>query len=369
MNKHMKRKVSFILSFVMLANCFMAEELSAFGEENVKGDINGDSSVSIDDAVEVLTIYAETAVGMETTGNISAADVDGNRTIEIADAVAILTYYAQYSAGMNPDWGELLYADALDIPVIDYTANYNDSFTLTWTSDNDADGYEIYRFDAMEGNEVLVGAASGNDNTSWIDYGVPEEGYIYYYVRSYITRDGVTYFSEDSYPVYAFSPEAYLNAAYLEPHDDFVCYDQSTDPASTKVLYSFNLKDADKAILDAFAEEHFTDDMTRYEKILYTAEWIHDNVEYASVGEKWNTIASKSLVDAVFNYKLGQCLQYNGALIGMMAYMGYDVNLVFLKNGSWQHFTGRVHINGKTYGVEAGNWQDGMWTSILEPLE
>lgn len=76
----------------------------------VKGDINGDGSVSIDDATAVLTMYAGIAAGMETTGNTAAADVDGNGTVDIADAVAILTYYAQYSAGMNPDWNELLEA-------------------------------------------------------------------------------------------------------------------------------------------------------------------------------------------------------------------------------------------------------------------
>lgn len=335
----------------------------------VKGDVNGDGRVMIDDATAVLAIYAETAAGIDVTGNTAAADIDGNGSIDITDATAILTYYAQYSAGMNPDWNEMLYEDALDVPVIDYAANYIDNFSLTWTADSDADGYEVYRINETDGSTVLVGAASGADNTSWIDYSIPAEGEVYYYVRSYMTRDGVTYFSDNSEAVYAFSPDAYLNSAYLEPHDKFVCYDQSTDPDSTEIMYSFTLKDADKATLDAFAAEHFTDEMTRYEKLLYTAEWIHDNVSYAYAGEKWNTIASKSLVDAVFNYKLGQCLQYNGALIGMMAYMGYDVNLVFQKNGSWQHFTGRVHINGKTYGVEAGNWQDGMWTSILEPLE
>ena len=335
----------------------------------VKGDVNGDGKVMIDDATAVLAIYAETAAGIDVTGNTAAADIDGNGSVDITDATAILTYYAQYSAGMNPDWNEMLYEDALDVPVIDYAANYIDNFSLTWTADSDADGYEVYRINETDGSTVLVGAASGADNTSWIDYSIPAEGEVYYYVRSYMTRDGVTYFSDNSEAVYAFSPDAYLNSAYLEPHDKFVCYDQSTDPDSTEIMYSFTLKDADKATLDAFAAEHFTDEMTRYEKLLYTAEWIHDNVSYAYAGEKWNTIASKSLVDAVFNYKLGQCLQYNGALIGMMAYMGYDVNLVFQKNGSWQHFTGRVHINGKTYGVEAGNWQDGMWTSILEPLE
>ncbi len=74
----------------------------------VKGDVNGDGSVMINDATAVLTMYAYKAAGMETTGNTAAADVDGNGTVDITDATAILTYYAQYSAGMNPDWDELL---------------------------------------------------------------------------------------------------------------------------------------------------------------------------------------------------------------------------------------------------------------------
>ncbi len=74
----------------------------------VKGDVNGDGRVMIDDATAVLAIYAETAAGMETSGNTAAADIDGNGSIDITDATAILTYYAQYSAGMDPDWNVLL---------------------------------------------------------------------------------------------------------------------------------------------------------------------------------------------------------------------------------------------------------------------
>lgn len=62
----------------------------------------------IDDATAVLAIYAETAAGMETSGNTAAADIDGNGSVDITDATAILTYYAQYSAGMDPDWNVLL---------------------------------------------------------------------------------------------------------------------------------------------------------------------------------------------------------------------------------------------------------------------
>ncbi|MBQ8724882.1 MAG: hypothetical protein IJY74_04330, partial [Oscillospiraceae bacterium] len=74
----------------------------------VKGDVNGDGKVTIDDATAVLSMYASKAAGMEAAGNTEAADVDGNGAVDITDATIILTYYAQYSAGMEPDWNELL---------------------------------------------------------------------------------------------------------------------------------------------------------------------------------------------------------------------------------------------------------------------
>ena len=69
--------------------------------------------------------------------------------------------------------------------------------------------------------------------------------------------------------------------------------------------------------------------MTREQQLWTTLNWIHTNVEYAYVQNgAWAQITNKSYVDAIFTYRKGQCIQYNAAIASMMAYLGYDVNLV-----------------------------------------
>lgn len=76
------------------------------------GDANGDTMISVEDAVLVLTYYAKQSAGLQPdTGaeflNIQNGDVDGNGVISVEDAVLILTYYAKQSAGLSPDWENL----------------------------------------------------------------------------------------------------------------------------------------------------------------------------------------------------------------------------------------------------------------------
>ena len=58
------------------------------------------------------------------------------------------------------------------------------------------------------------------------------------------------------------------------------------------------------------------------------------------------------------------------AMAAMMAYLGYDVNLVqgYVMSEGNQHFWCEVHINGKTYVMETGNaGKNGDWMHFLEP--
>ena len=88
-----------------------------------KGDANLDGKVDVEDAISVLQYYAQTAAGLQTSMNqtfteeqrilsyfLSDIDTcsqnqgaDGGK-IEVEDAVQILTYYAQQSAGLEPTW-------------------------------------------------------------------------------------------------------------------------------------------------------------------------------------------------------------------------------------------------------------------------
>lgn len=75
----------------------------------VKGDVNEDGVISVEDAVLVLTYYAKQSAGLHPDTDsifhaISYGDIDENDTISVEDAVAVLTYYARQSAGLHPDW-------------------------------------------------------------------------------------------------------------------------------------------------------------------------------------------------------------------------------------------------------------------------
>ncbi|MBR2088694.1 MAG: transglutaminase domain-containing protein, partial [Oscillospiraceae bacterium] len=119
---------------------------------------------------------------------------------------------------------------------------------------------------------------------------------------------------------------------------------------------TIKLSDNDIKIIEQFAAEHFPENSTMAEKLYITHQWIHKNVDYAYAGAKWNAIVNKSYVDAIFNYKSGQCVQYNGAMASVLAYYGYDVYMVrgWTRPGV-QHYWTECNVAGKTYLVECGN--------------
>lgn len=81
------------------------------------GDVDGDSIVSVDDAVQILTYYAKRAAGYTTFFSeiahindlaTNAADINGDGVISVEDAVAVLTYYAKTASGMQPSWADVI---------------------------------------------------------------------------------------------------------------------------------------------------------------------------------------------------------------------------------------------------------------------
>ena len=78
----------------------------------LKGDVDEDGMVSVNDAVMLLTYYAKSSAGLQpnkdaTYQSIFNGDIDGDNLISVNDAVAVLTYYAKSSAGLKPDWSDL----------------------------------------------------------------------------------------------------------------------------------------------------------------------------------------------------------------------------------------------------------------------
>ncbi len=69
-------------------------------------DVNQDGTVGVDDATEVLSIYAEAAAGtnsdiqIQQAANVNA-DVDGDGAVTLSDATAILTRYAEKASGLE----------------------------------------------------------------------------------------------------------------------------------------------------------------------------------------------------------------------------------------------------------------------------
>ncbi|MBD5143923.1 MAG: hypothetical protein HDT22_10010, partial [Ruminococcus sp.] len=125
------------------------------------------------------------------------------------------------------------------------------------------------------------------------------------------------------------------------------------------IEFTIKLSDRDYEIIEEFASEHFTPDMTISECLYETWWWIHCNVDYAYVGDKWNEICNLSYPDAVFHHKLGQCVQYNGAMAAVLAYYGFDVYMVKgwtnPPKNTTQHYWTEVMINDTRYYVETGN--------------
>lgn len=70
------------------------------------GDVDGDGSLSVQDAVQILTYYAQQAVGCSPAFasdlQYTTADYDGDGSITVNDAVSVLETYAKQAAGLQP---------------------------------------------------------------------------------------------------------------------------------------------------------------------------------------------------------------------------------------------------------------------------
>ena len=86
----------------------MFEHITA---QQIKGDPDGDSSITAADAQLVLEAYAKTTAQLPSGLNdaqSAAADIDGDGAVTSADAQLILAYYTVNTiAGGHADWAEL----------------------------------------------------------------------------------------------------------------------------------------------------------------------------------------------------------------------------------------------------------------------
>lgn len=239
----------------------------------------------------------------------------------------------------------------------------NKAVKISWKKNTKATGYVIYRYSWQEGSFKKVKTITSGSITSYTDKNLSNSNEYCYKIRTYVKADGKTYYSDYSNIESSSSASSRLDAAKLSPHHN---YTFSNTQGSKTVSSTVKISDSDWQTLKKFANEHFTSSMTREEKVTTALLWINRNVKYA-YGNDWSKISSKSYVDAIFNYKLGQCAQYNGAMVAMLSYLGYDATLVQGYRGSypnnyWQHFWGEVNIDGQAYVMETGNYgKNGEW--------
>ena len=246
-------------------------------------------------------------------------------------------------------------------------ATKNKAAALTWTKNSKADGYIIYRSSNWYDTKK-VKTIRDNTVTKWTNKKLNNDYDYYFSIKAYKKVDGKTIYSNVSPTKYSGDSDARVNGANLVSHKSFKVY--NAQGKKTTFMYNINLSDSDIKLLDKFKKKHFKSGMTREEQLIVTLDWINKNVTYA-LGDDWNKISGKSWVEAIFKYKLGQCAQYNGAMAGMMAYLGYDVQVVMGYRGTWktnywQHFWTEVKIEGRTYIVETGNYgRSGNWSYLI----
>ena len=135
----------------------------------------------------------------------------------------------------------------------------------------------------------------------------------------------------------------------------------------TKTAWNDSLTAKDKKIIKAFFKKKYGKKLPAREVMAeYAVNWIHNNVKYDTKGKS----DKYSYTDAIFNHKVGQCLQYNMATAKVLTYLGYETRLIMgwrgnIKARHWQHFWCEVKINGRWFLVETGNIKDGGWMHFV----
>ena len=252
----------------------------------------------------------------------------------------------------------------------------NKQIIVKWSKSKKAGGYILYRMTVDSGKTKKLGTFD-SETFKYVDKSVKNYVEYIYCVVAFRKEDGKTVKSASDYYVNGASTldvKNIVRGAELKSKKSFKLYDVQN--SKSKYMWTVELTGKDIKTLKKFAEKHFTSDMSALEKVRYTHKWIHKKVTYAYAGELWNKIDDKTFVDAVFNYKLGQCIHYNGALAAMMTYLGYDVKLLMGFRGTpdlsniWQHFWTECKINGLTYVMETGNLKkNGPWYYFFTPYK
>ena len=233
------------------------------------------------------------------------------------------------------------------------------NYVIKWKRTPKVTGYKIYR------DDKLIKTINDPKVTSFTDTKVGLGKDHYYKVRFMI---GKQYYIEKYRSTADYT--LWLNSVKLQPKDWFWEINTQNKKSTSRKVY---LTKADKQTLKKFADKHFTKNMTNADKVVCTLRWLYENVEYQQFDnkehqKKFNDMLKKnswSYVNSAFNYKIGQCNVYNGAMVSMLTYLGYDAQVILSWRGYfdekgklssyWQHYWGEVKIKGQTFLMETGN--------------
>ena len=238
---------------------------------------------------------------------------------------------------------------------------YNKKVTISWKKNKKSDGYQIYWCKGDEwtiphndyysmpkdcyNDYVQLKKITKNSTTSYTKSNLSGSKNYHFKMRAYKTINGKVVYSSWTGIQCKINTVSRLNAATKKSHSTYKIYNVQGKKTKTS---THTLTAEEKKILKNFASKHFKKDWSAAKKIEYTADWIRKNLKYGR-------IPTGSHSKNIFVYKEGQCSDYNGALVEMMVYLGYDANLVMgNRQGGGQHFWGEIKIDGVTYLLEVG---------------
>lgn len=288
-------------------------------------------------------------------------------------------------------------SDAVKIktPLMSGAANVavsNSKIKISWNKNSKADGYELYYYKAKAGSKKNFysvhsskGSFSYNEkdgnlekvakkefkklkSTKETSYSIKrDKGYNYYFkIRAYKNEGGKKVYSEFSDIAASTCSNSLFNGAKGKSKSTVPVISYRSDVSG----WTMNISAADKKVMDDFMKEHFTSGMSDYDKAVYLANYIHNNVNYADANGM-NRIANMSCIEAAITNKTGQCYHYNGALAEFLAYMGFDVRLAcgyresMMTGNKISHYWCEITLDGTKYVLDAGNTKDGLYNFCL----
>lgn len=267
-------------------------------------------------------------------------------------------YYGSYSSIKKVFYG-----------LNEYMTKTNDSVKISWSPINyGCDGYEIYMSTnggAYKKVKTLTNYKTKSSTITGLD--TKKNTYAVQLAAYQKTSSGSKNFRYYSDIMYSNSVETLINSTpkTVKPFTNY-----NYQGSSVQNVGKTYITDSDKKIFSDYESKFISTQMSVYWKMYYTLMYIHNTVEYAY---DYGKVSDLTLTDAIFNKHMGQCLQYNGAMIAYLAYYGFDAALVmgyrgYSNDNRWQHFWGEVYLNGAAYVIETGNaGSDGTWHYFFTP--